>query len=676
MPDKNAKVEIERLKRDINRHNHLYHRLDNPEISDAEFDRLMRRLIELETGHPELATPDSPTRRVGAAPLEVFGTIEHSVPMLSLDNAFSHDELREFDKRLRKGLGEALTADNIEYVVEPKYDGSAVELVYRNGVFANGSTRGDGVRGEDITHNLERIRDIPDQLEGDSDPPPRLEARGEVILNKSDFDELNRRRIDEGEQPFANPRNAAAGSLRQLDPTITAGRKLSIFIHGRGTIEGREFTTHSETMRAFSRWGLHVNEDEIRTISGIEAVIDYCEEMESRRENFPYEIDGVVVKIDRYDLQDALGTTSRSPRWATAYKFPAQEEVTIVENIIVNVGRTGAITPVAVLKPVQVGGVEVRRATLHNEDEVARKDVRVGDHVVIRRAGDVIPEVVRTMPEKRTGSETEFSMPKECSVCGSVVERVEGEAAAYCTGSTCRAQLLEHIIHFASKSAMDIDGLGQMRVEQLVNEGLIEDVAGLYSLEGEKDKLIALERMAEKSVDNLLDAINKSRSTTLARLLFGLGIRHVGEHVATVIAERFGSLDNIRDTSQEELEEVMEVGPVVAQSVHTFFRQPKNLELIEKLKKGGVTFKIEEKPAETPFKGKTFVFTGTLERFKRNDAKKIVQRLGGRVSSSVSKKTGYVVAGADPGSKYDKAKELGVKLLTEEEFAKLIEPHM
>jgi len=671
MSNKDARIEIEELRRQINHHNHLYFVLDSPEILDADYDVLMRRLTSLEHDHPDLITPDSPTQRVGAAPLEAFGTIEHTIPMLSLGNAFSHDELREFDERVRKGLG--VGEEPVDYVVEPKYDGSAVELVYENGFLVSGSTRGDGVRGEDVTQNLKTIRSVPLRLKNDSGVPARLEARGEVILNKDDFDEMNRRRLEEEEQPFANPRNAAAGSLRQLDSGVTAKRPLSIYIHGAGVVEGRDFEAHWEIMETFRSWGLRVNLGEMRQVKGIEKAIDYCKEVEEKREEFPYEIDGAVIKVDRLSLQDALGATSRSPRWAIAFKFPAQEEITVVEDIIVNVGRTGAVTPVASLRPVRVGGVEVRRATLHNEDEVARKDVRIGDHVIIRRAGDVIPEVVRAIPEKRTGDEKKFVMPVKCPVCGSAVERAPDEAASYCTGSSCRAQLVENIIQFASKTAMDIDGLGQMRIEQFVKEGLIEDVAGLYFVE--KEQLASLERMAEKSADNLVAAIDKSRKTTLARFIYALGIRQVGEHVARVIADHFGSLENIADASTEELEEVMEVGPIVAQSIHTFFRQPKNIELIERLREGGVEIEIEERAAGSPFDGKTFVLTGTLEHFKRDEAKKLIQRLGGRVASSVSKKTDYVVAGDDPGSKYDKAKKLGVKILSEEEFGDLVEPY-
>ncbi|RJP64319.1 MAG: NAD-dependent DNA ligase LigA [Candidatus Abyssobacteria bacterium SURF_17] len=670
MPKQGPQAEIEDLRRQINHHNYLYFVLDTPEITDAEYDRLMRMLIELEQRHPELITPDSPTQRVGAAPAEEFGTVEHTIPMLSLGNAFSHDEIREFDERVRKALSEK----KVDYVVEPKYDGSAVELVYEGGLLVTGSTRGDGFRGEDITNNLKTIRAIPLRLTSDSGLPARLEARGEVILNKKDFEEMNRKRMEKGDPPFANPRNAAAGSLRQLDPKITASRPLNIYVHGRGTIEGREFETHWETMQAFRDWGLRVNLPAMRRVAGIDKVIEYCGQMEENRHGFPYEIDGAVVKVNRYDFQDALGATSKSPRWAIAFKFAAQEEETIVENIEVNVGRTGAVTPVAFLKPVRVSGVEVRRATLHNEDEVARKDVRIGDHVIVRRAGEVIPEVVNSIPSKRTGKEKKFIMPKKCPVCGSAVERTPGEAASYCTGSTCRAQIVEHIIHFASKGAMDIDGLGEMRVEQFVSEDLIKDAADLYFLK--KEQLVPLERMAEKSADNLITAINKSRKTTLARFLYALGIRHVGEHVAKVLADHFGSLDKIMDASREELEEVMEVGPVVAQSVHTFFRQPKNVEFIGKLKKGGVTIKREEKAAGAPLAGKTFVFTGALERFKRDEAKKLVEKLGGRASSSVSKQTDYVVAGADPGSKYDKAKQLGVKVLSEKEFEALVKPYL
>ncbi len=670
MPKEDPVAEIEELRRQINHHNFLYYVLDNPEVSDAEYDRLMRRLIELEEKYPELVTPDSPTQRVGAEPATEFETIEHTVPMLSLGNAFSHDEIREFDKRVRKALGE----ERLDYVVEPKYDGSAVELVYEDGVFVNGSTRGDGFRGEDVTQNLKTIRSIPLRLKSDSGLPARLEARGEVILNKKDFEEMNRKRTEKDESPFANPRNAAAGSLRQLDPRVTASRPLNIYIHGTGVVEGLESETHWETMKLFREWGLRVNLPAMGRMKGIEKVIEYCKEMEEKRHSFPYEIDGAVVKVDRYDFQRALGATSKSPRWAIAFKFAAQEEVTVIEDIGVNVGRTGAVTPVAFLRPVRVSGVEVRRATLHNEDEVARKDVRIGDHVIVRRAGDVIPEVVKSIPSKRTGKEKKFVMPKKCPVCGSAVERTPGEAASYCTGSSCRAKLLEHIIHFASKGAMDIDGLGEMRVQQLVEEGLIKDAADLYFLK--KEQVVPLERMAEKSAENLLGAIDSSRKTTLARFLYALGIRHVGEHVAKVLADHFGSIEKVRDASRERLEEVMEIGPVVAQSIHTFFRQPKNLELIEKLRKGGVTIKREERAAGAPLEGKTFVFTGALEHFKRDEAKQLVERLGGRASSSVSKQTDYVVAGADPGSKHDKAKKLGVKILTESEFRKMVEPYL
>ena len=668
MPNEAIKRQIEDLREQIDHHNHLYYALDSPEISDAEYDRLMRRLIELETAHPDLIRPDSPTQRVGTEPLESFGTIEHSIPMLSLDNAFSHDELREFDKRVRKGLGEMLTDNDVKYVVEPKYDGSAVELVYEDGLFVSGSTRGDGIRGEDVTSNLRTIQSIPLRLRLDSDWPSRLEVRGEIILNKEAFEEVNRKRISKGEQLFANSRNAAAGSLRQLDPRVTAERPLNIFIHGRGGIEGSEFATHSETIKAFRRWGLRVNLREIRCVSGIAEVIRYCKKIEKRREGFRSEIDGVVVKIDRYDLQDALGETSRSPRWAIAYKFPAQEEITGVKDIITDVGRTGAITPVAVLWPVRVGGVEVRRATLHNEDEVARKDVRIGDHVVVRRAGDVIPEIVRMQPEKR---KLDFVMPKKCPVCESAIERLSGEAVSYCVGSGCRAKLIEHISHFVSKAGMDIDGLGERQIRQIIEKEekeLIADAADLYSLKEKRKDLIEIERMGEKSVDNLLAAIEKSRNTTLARLLYALGIRNVGENVAKALAKNFEKLENIQSATQGDLEKIDGVGPVLAQSIHTFFLQQANRDLVTKLKEAGVEARNEGSQVGLPLEGVTFVFTGTLESFKRDEAKKEVESLGANVSSNVSKKTHFVVFGADPGSKLEKAKELGVETMSEEQF--------
>jgi DNA ligase (NAD+) len=669
MVKKDIRAEIEELRRQINHHNYLYYVLDAPQVTDAEYDRLMRRLIELEEKHPEFITSDSPTQRIGAEPAKEFATVEHTVPMLSLGNAFTFDELRDFDKRVRKGLG----VSSVEYVCEPKYDGSAIELVYENGVLVVGSTRGDGYRGEDVTQNLRVIRSVPLRLRGEG-IPARLEARGEAILYIKDFEELNRQRMEKGEPLFANPRNAAAGSLRQLNPKITASRPLNVFIYARGVIEDHDFETHWEMMRAFRDWGLRVNLPVMRKVADIEEAVEYCRDLEERRHSLLYEVDGAVVKVNRYDYQDALGATSKSPRWAIAFKFAAQEEETVLEKIAVNVGRTGAVTPFAILKPVRVSGVEVRRATLHNEDEIARKDIREGDHVVIRRAGEVIPEIVKPIPEKRTGKEKIFQMPKKCPVCGSAIERTAGEVASYCTGSSCPAQQLERIIHFASKGAMDIDGLGEMRVLQLLNEGLIRDAADIYYLK--KEQIVPLERMAEKSAENLLRSIEKSRRTTLARFLYGLGIRHVGEHTAKVLARHFGSLEKIMQASHEQIDEVREIGPVVAQSVYTFLQQPKNLELIDKLLKGGVQVKREAKSEEGPLKGKSFVFTGSLEHFSRDEAKKLVERLGGRASSSVSKQTDYVVAGSEPGSKYDTAKKLGVNIISESDFQKMVEPYL
>ncbi|RJP20836.1 MAG: NAD-dependent DNA ligase LigA [Candidatus Abyssobacteria bacterium SURF_5] len=669
MSKEQARAEIEDLRRRINHHNYLYYVLDNPQITDAEYDRLIRRLIELEEKHPELIIPDSPTQRIGAAPAVEFATVEHSVPMLSLGNAFSYDELRDFDKRVRKGV----RVDSLEYVCEPKYDGSAIELVYENGRLVTGSTRGDGYRGEDVTQNLKTIRTVPLRLQGEG-VPARLEARGEVVLNLKDFEELNRKRLEKGEPIFANPRNAAAGSLRQLNPRITASRPLNVYIYARGHIEDHDFETHWDTMQTFRDWGLRVNLPEMRLVQGIEEAVEYCRDLEERRHSLPYEVDGAVIKVNRYEYQDALGATSKSPRWAIAFKFAAQEEETVLEEIAVNVGRTGAVTPFAILKPVRVSGVEVRRATLHNEDEIARKDIRAGDHVIVRRAGEVIPEIVKSIPEKRTGKEKIFQMPRKCPVCGSAIERTPGEVASYCTGSSCPAQQLEHIIHFASKGAMDIDGLGEMRVLQFLNEGLIQDAGDLYYLK--KEQIVPLERMADKSAENLIRSIDKSRHTTLGRFLYALGIRHVGEHTAKVLAAHFGSLKNIMNASLEQIDQVREIGPVVAQSVHTFFRQPKNIELINKLLEGRIKIKREEKAEETPLQGKTFVFTGALEHFKRDEAKKLVERLGARASSSVSKQTDYVVAGAEPGSKYDTAKKLGVNIISEAEFHKMVEQYL
>ncbi len=656
---------VDKLREEIEYHDYRYYILDQPEISDAQYDRLMRELEKLEEQHPELRTPNSPTQRVGAPPLEEFEIVRHTLPMLSLANAFDEAEAREFDKRVKKFLE---TSSDVEYVTEPKLDGLAVELVYERGQFAVGSTRGDGVNGENITQNLRTIKTIPLQLIRKESPiPERLEVRGEVIMQLKRFRELNRKREELGEPLFANPRNAAAGSVRQLDSKITAGRPLEIYCYGIGEVRGRTFKTHWEILQTFPKWGLRTNPN-IRRCRNIGEVIEYYHEMNEKREKLPYEIDGVVIKVDRLDLQSRLGEIARSPRWALAFKFQPKQETTRILDIIVQVGRTGALTPVAVMEPVKVGGVEVSRATLHNQDEIDKKDVRVGDTVVIQRAGDVIPEVVQVIESKRTGKEKKFKMPSKCPVCGSEV--IKEEAIHRCIGLDCAAQLKGRIKHFASKRAMDIEGLGVKLIEQLVDKGLVKDVADIYYIE--KEQLIELERMADKSAQNIIDAIEASKTKPLSKFLYALGIRHVGETTAEDLARRFSRLDDFFHLSEEDLREVEGIGPEVSASVVQFFRDKKNKESIERLKKAGVTV-IEPKMKERgKLTGKTFVFTGALKSFGRDEARNLVESLGGMTASSVSKKVDFVVVGEDPGSKLDKARELGIKTLTEEEFKKMI----
>ena len=669
MDRENAKREIEKLRAAIEHHNWRYYVLDDPEISDAQYDDLMRLLTDMEEQFPEFRTPTSPTQRVGAAPLDEFAQVRHSTPMLSLSNSTGENETREFDRKVKRFLRRA-EDERVEYVAEPKFDGLGIELVYEKGMFVVGSTRGDGVTGEDVTTNLKTIRALPLRLRGKgADLPRRLEVRGEVYMDIKNFEALNRKREKRGEPLFANPRNAAAGSLRQLDPSITAGRPLNVFIYALGKVEGWRFESQWDFLQQLPKWGLRVN-GHVRKCCGIEEAIDYCAEMLPVREKLPYEIDGVVVKVNSFALQERLGIISRSPRWAVAYKFPPKQETTLILDIVAQVGRTGALTPVAIMEPVRIGGVEVKRATLHNQDEVDRKDVRVGDTVVVQRAGDVIPEVVKMIAGKRPAGAKRYTLPKKCPVCGADVVRLEGEAVARCTGISCPAQLKENIRHFASRRAMDIDGLGEKLIEQLVDTGTVKSVADLYYLT--KEDILSLERMAEKSATNLLEAIDTSRDTTLERLIFGLGIRHVGEHVAKVLAKTFGSLDKLEKAGEEDLMATREIGPQIAQSIATFFRQKENTAAIERLMKGGVRYATVKKPATGALAGKTFVFTGTLEKFSREEAEKLVEDAGGRASGSISAKTGYVVAGADPGSKYEKAKGLGVAILTEGEFAKLL----
>jgi DNA ligase (NAD+) len=658
---------IQKLRDQIHYHNYRYHVLDDPVISDAEFDRLMQELQKLEDEFPELVTPDSPTQRVGAKPLEKFETVPHRVPMLSLENAFSEAEAGEFEERLKRFLR---TSEGFDYVVEPKMDGVAVELVYEGGHLSVGSTRGDGYRGENVTQNLKTIHTIPLMLLSRELPAPDLlEVRGEVYMNLDDFSKLNQERLARGEPPFANPRNAAAGSLRQLDPGITAGRPLTIFCYGIGQVSGRSFESHWEILESLKAWGLRVN-PLIERRQGIGQAIQYHHDLENQRHGLSYEIDGVVIKVDNLALQERLGTKARSPRWALAYKFAATQATTKVKDIVVNVGRTGAVTPMAVMEPVEVGGVTVSRATLHNEDEVARKDVRVGDTVLIQRAGDVIPEVVKVILEERPPEAQPFKMPSHCPVCDTPLVRPEGEAVTRCPNPDCRGALRRGILHFASKGAMDIDGLGEKIIDQLMDQGLVKNLADLYRLT--EDDLIPLERFAEKSAGNLVAAIENSKNVDLDRFIYALGIRYVGEATAQLLAQHFQSMEALKEAGEEELLHIEGIGPQVAKGIREYFASKQNQELLNKLLEK-IKIKPPEKPAESPLAGKTFVFTGGLAHLSREEAKAQVTARGGKVSSSVSAKTDYVVVGADPGSKYAKARELDVTILDEGAFEKLLQ---
>jgi len=658
---------IENLKEQLRYHNYRYYVLDDPEVPDAEYDRLFRELHELEQQHPELLTKDSPTQRVGDRPLDKFEEVEHAIPMLSLGNVFSDEELSDFNQRVTSGLG----VEQVSYCVEPKLDGLAISLRYEDGELVQGATRGDGATGENVTQNVRTIQAIPLKLRGD-DYPRVLEVRGEVFMPKAGFQALNERQRERGDKRFANPRNAAAGSLRQLDSKIAASRPLSFYSYGLGEVSGDVTLAdnHYARLMKLKDWGFPVS-SEIQLVEGSEGCLNYYKQIGEKRDSLPYEIDGVVYKVNFLAQQDELGFVSRAPRWATAHKFPAQEELTLVVDIDIQVGRTGALTPVARLEPVFVGGVTVTNATLHNQDEIERKDVRVGDTVIVRRAGDVIPEVVSSILSKRPAGTKPFQMPSHCPVCGADVVRPEGESVARCSGGiSCPAQLKEAIKHFASRKAMDIEGLGDKLVEQLVDAELIHNPADLYSLTVEQ--LSGIERMGGKSALNLVEALNKSRTTTLPRFIFALGIRDVGETTARTLALHFGDLQPIMEAEVEQLIEVPDVGQIVAASIHNFFRQQHNIEVLEQLIDDAMiswtTIDRGNAPAETEYTGKSFVLTGTLTAMPRQQAKELLQALGAKVVGSVSKKTDYLVAGEAAGSKLTKAESMGITVFTEAEL--------
>ena len=656
--------QIQDLRDQLNDHNYRYYVLDDPLISDSEYDQLFRELQKLEIDNPNLITEDSPTRRVGAEPLSSFGSWTHRMPMLSLANAMNEDELAAFDTRVKKGLD---TEKDLEYMAEPKLDGLAVELVYENGFFVNGSTRGDGITGEDITQNLKTITAIPLSLRKNGQKtPPLLEVRGEVFITKDGFKKLNRNQEKEELSPFANPRNAAAGSLRQLDSKITATRPLSIYCYEAGRIDGISFDTHEDFLSTLKEWGFPVN-PEIQKVNNAETMVAFHRNLEAKRDSLPYGIDGTVFKVNVINQRNALGIRSRSPRWAIAGKFKAQQATTLVQNIIPSVGRTGAVTPVARLEPVNVGGVVVTNATLHNQDEIDRKDVRVGDTVLIQRAGDVIPEVVKVIPAKRPPETKTYQLPTECPSCGQEVSRPEGEVVTRCQNLSCPAQVKGRIEHFVSKGALDIDGFGEKLVDQLVDKKLILTVDDIFKLNF--DDLVNLDRMAEKSALNILTAIQDSKQTTFARFVYALGIRNVGAHLSKVLEKAFvGDIEKFMKAAEEELEAIDEVGPIVAETITTFLSNCTNTNVIESCLSLGIRLKKVEEPKSLLLQGKTFVFTGALTQFSRNEAKEMTEAHGGKVSGSVSKNTDFVVAGPGAGSKLKKATELDIPVLSEAEF--------
>jgi DNA ligase (NAD+) len=660
--------EAETLREKLRHHEYRYHVLDDPEISDAAYDRLMNRLKELEGAYPDLVTADSPTVRVGGPPREGFSTVRHARAMLSLDNAFSFEALKDWDRRVREGTGR----EEIEYIAEHKFDGLSISLQYEDGLLVRGVTRGDGTTGEEVTPNVKTIRSIPLRADAELLKKVKLaktfEVRGEVMMTRKSFEALNRQQEEIGGKLFVNPRNAAAGAVRVLNPAITAQRKLDFFAYYL-FVDGKvPYSKHSESLQALKQLRFRASDD-WKLCDGIDAVIKYCEAWDSKREKLPYAIDGVVIKVNSTGLQNELGFTSKAPRWAIAYKYPAGQETTVVNDIVVQVGRTGSLTPVAILEPVQVGGVTVSRSTLHNMDEVDRLGLQIGDTVLVERAGEVIPHVLKVV--KEGANRRAFHMPKKCPECGSTIHRVEGEVAYRCVNAACPAKRKESLLHFAGRHAMNIDGLGDKIVDQLVDKGMVKDVADLYELRLEE--VANLERMAEKSAQNLLDEIEGSKKNPLSRLIYALGILFVGERTGQLLAEHFSSVEELAKATQEELELVPEVGPKVSTSITDFFSEPANQKLIKKLREAGVRPTAEKREVKSDkFAGKSFVFTGGLANRSREEAGEIVQQHGGKVSGSVSKKTDYVVVGTDPGSKHDKAKELGVTILTEKEFEKLV----
>ena len=659
----NPEKRIAELRGILQDHNYRYYVMDDPTISDGEYDTILRDLQSLERENPNLVTSDSPTQRVGSHPVSKFGTIKHRIPMLSLANAMNEAELVAFDERMQKGLDQ----ESVTYMAEPKLDGLGVELVYENGTFIHGSTRGDGFTGEDITHNLKTIRGIPLSLRTNDLPaPPLLEIRGEVFIRKNDFKDLNEKQELNEKSAFANPRNAAAGSLRQLDPTITAERPLSIYCYEAGMINGVEFIDHASFLDSLKKWGLPVNPF-IQIVTGSKGLTQFHQKLEDQRNDLAYEIDGTVFKVNNYNKREDLGTRSRSPRWAIAGKFKAQQATTVIHDIDIQVGRTGALTPVAKLEPVYIAGVTVTNTTLHNQDEIVRKDIRIGDTVLIERAGDVIPKVVKVIKEKRPNWTKPFQIPNACPVCQHETHRSEGEVILRCGNISCPRQIKGRIQHFASKLALDIDGLGEKIVDQLVNEDLIQSIDDLFNLK--QDTLEKLDRLGEKSAENLVDAISNSKDTTFARFIYALGIRNVGEHIAKVLEKQYsGNLTEFQDTTVEELEAIDEIGPIVAETVIQFWSDDSNKIMVQNCLDYGVRFADVEINLHQPFAGQTFVFTGSLQQLTRKEAKDILENLGGKASGSVSEKTDFVIAGSGAGSKLKKAGDLGISILTEEEF--------